>query len=253
MALRQKLNVNCLDQKHQFAFYFPGVENLKNLLQQSVVLEEKDLIHRVLRVTRLTIQDTFVLFNQKDNILLKLIEISKYKITVIVLESHRNQEIKPKIYFMLPILKREALEESVYSLAEMGVNEIQLVITQKSRHKLLSEKDMQRLHKIVIAAAEQSKHYAFPVIFSPKLLKDCMKGLASNNARVVFDVSGKPFLDVYKSIKQCNVDLIVGPEGGFTVFELELLKSNNFILLALTKTTLRALQAVAVSSALFRL
>lgn len=245
MVVRQKLTLD----KHQFAFFY---QDLQHIQQSNGKLVDIDLYHRVVRVVKVAVGETVVLFNQQQHVVVKLVEVNKRYMVVDIISEHVNISLKPHVTFMLPLLKREALEESIYSLAEMGVNEIQLVVMQKSRQKL-TDKDIDRLHKIVISAAEQSKHFAFPQIHAPCHLQEYVTAISKDSYKVMFDVSGKNFLEHHREVQNQSIHLTVGPEGSFTQEELQFLKDNDFQSYALTKTVLRSLQAVAVGAALFRL
>lgn len=239
-----------LDNKHQFAFHFLNM----HLLQKKhieLVLDDKEIVHRIFKVVKLAIGENFVLFNQQAHALLQLVSSEKKSLTVSVLSYETNKQLNPHIVFMLPLLKRDALESSIYSLAELGVNEIQLIVTEKSRKKL-TEKEMLRIEKIVISAAEQSKHYAYPIVHEPKVMKAAVTCLPQDIKKVLFDVAGESFFKQdTRSFKK--LALVIGPEGGLTHQETSLLSRYKFQAIRLTETVLRALQAVAISAALFRL
>lgn len=241
---------NKIDSKHQFAFHFQEILQFGDK-QQETVLYEVELVHRISRILRLSVGDTFVLFDRHQHVLCKIKTIEKQSIIVSIVELAENKELQPHVTFLLPLLKREALESAVYSLAELGVNVIQLVVTQKSRKKL-TEKDMFRLDKICIAAAEQSKHYAYPVVHKAQSLEDCLLSTKQDATRIVFDMTGQPLSDVFLGHKEKEIILAIGPEGGFVTQELDMFKKYNFQASLLTKTILRARQAVVVASTLFR-
>ena len=160
------------DESHQFAFYGPDHALLKQELGVVITVKDEELVHRVVRVVKLKIDEKFIVFDRGRYALVKLVSCLKHEIKVCVISCHENKILEPKISFLLPLLKKEALEEAIYSLAEVGINDVLLISTEKSR-KSLTEKEMQRLQKIVISAAEQSKHYAFPLIFQIKSLQTC--------------------------------------------------------------------------------
>ncbi|HSW75515.1 MAG TPA: RsmE family RNA methyltransferase, partial [Candidatus Saccharimonadales bacterium] len=182
-----------------------------------------------------------------------ILETTKKDIKIRVESLHSNHVMQPHLIFLLPLLKKEALEEAVYSLCEIGVNEIQLVATAKSKAlSAVTSKELDRLRAIIIAAAEQSKNYTLSTLLEPKKLQDVISSFSQASQKIVFDVSGKSFFQIHKTTEK-NIILSVGPEGGFTNEELTFLQSHGFESCALTHTTLRAVQAVAISSGLFRL
>lgn len=240
-------------QKHIFSFFCPNIIEPSWSSGSIIWLQSQDLVHRLVKVVKVEKDDEFVLFDKQHNVFIKVLSVLKKEIQARVISFQDNISLQPKITYLLPILKKEALEQAVYSLTEIGVSEIRLVITAKSRQSLMSEKEYQRLGGIVIAAAEQSKNYNFSELFEPEklseILTDCLQSV-----KIVFDASGESFFEVKKDVKSDQtILLLVGPEGGLLVEELSFLKAQSFKTCALTQTTLRAVQAVAVSAALFRL
>lgn len=237
--------------KHIFSIYTPNFfdQNYTVGIEKKVMNE--DIVHRLVKVLRIETGQQVIFFDHEYHGIIEILDISKnfFSIKILTFEKNMSQSIKTK--FLLPLLKKEALEQAVYSLAEIGVSEIQLVITQKSRQKLLHEKEFTRLESIVIAAAEQSKNYIFPKIYAPVALFDLK--LELDSYKIVFEPQGKSFFDLRAKLLQEKICLLVGPEGGLIQEELQHLDNLSFEKCRLTSTILRAVQAVAIGAALFKL
>ena len=63
-------------------------------------------------------------------------------------EKKYNTILQPHITVLLPLLKRDDLDTVLYSLVEMGVNTIQLMITKKVQRKWGKEKEYDRLQRV---------------------------------------------------------------------------------------------------------
>src|SRR5690606_1805449 len=129
----------------------------------------------------------------------------------------------------------------VYMATVYGVHTIQLITTQKSR-KSVTEKDYSRLHKIAVAAAEQSKQFSLPII-KPLISLESFLGKNINSYqgahRIWCDVEGNSILKVLETNQRGNSYLVTfGPEGDYTDSEKELLRTY-FIPVRLTSTILR--------------
>ena len=86
----------------------------------------------------------------------------------------------------------------------------------------------------------------------PKNLEDV--DFDKESLRVLFDPEGQSFFDIKKEKTFKNkIYLTVGPEGGLVLKELDFLKQNSFVFCHLTQTILRAVQAVSVGAALFKI
>jgi len=243
---------------HQFAFY---LKNLSFIAKQLTVddklkIEDKDLIHRLLHVVRLEKGDTFTLFDRTIHLILQCSDIYKKKyIATRILQKKENSTITPKITFLLPLLKKENFEHALYSLAELGAHVIQPIITQKSQKAYKVGKSYDRFLKIITSAAEQSKHFAFPVLKEPIEMQDCVSSLDNESVNIFFDAEGKKVSEVIKTVEKksfTNINLMIGPEGDLTEEEKGIIRDNKFIYCKLTPTILRACQATAVGLGLFR-
>ena len=221
------------------------------------LISDAEVVHRLVKVLRCSLHDQFIFFDRKHHGLVEIVQLSKRDLTVKILNFQVNSDRKPHIIFLLPLLKKEALEEAVYSLCELGADVIQLVVTQKSRQKLLHAKEYERLQNIVIAAAEQSKNYNYTTLHEPKKLSDIIQEpdfkAQKNSNKIVFDGVGQSFFDIRSHVPLMqDTYLLVGPEAGLTEQEMVVLKESHFTSCRLTMTTLRAVQAVAVGTGLFR-
>jgi len=240
--------------QHIFALCVPNFWQGSEKPETLKLIHQADLLHRLTKVLRAELHDQFIFFDRAHHGLVQIVQVSKKDMTVRILNFQVNAQSPGHLTFLLPLLKKEALEEAVYSLSEIGVSTIQLVITQKSRQKLLHEKEFERLQNIVIAAAEQSKNYIYPDLLAPKKLSDLLLTLDQSDHKIVFDVAGKSFFDLRKNVLTASkLSVLVGPEGGFTDTELGEVNAASFQSCRLTATTLRAVQAVAVGAALFKI
>lgn len=249
--------------KHEFALYVKAVSaTLKVLSKGSLfTIEDDALCHRISNVLRLQVNDTVILFDRSINAHCAISAIQgKRKIVFELLSKENNNYILPKITCVLPLLKRDNLEEALSVLAELGVNAIQLVITDKSIKSWGKEKDIERIERIVVAAAEQSKCFIMPEIKAPLLLEDfCAQSLSQESINIYFDAQGEPLLQCMNKgfvsddqIQQQSFVLMVGPEADLTISEKELVRKNGFIFCKLTPTVLRAVHAVCVGVGAFR-
>ncbi len=252
--------------QHQFAFYYADLSSI--LLEDiDITLISDDLFHRFKHVVRMQQDDTCTIFNQTERITFMFAKLEgKNKIRGTWQNRQKNERLVPEITFILPMLKIDALSDAIYSLAEVGITNIQLVTTHKTQTPY-SEKLFDKLHRVVVAAAEQSKMYAFPTILPPVKLQDLLAGdmMASSCAKAPadkmrgilkfhFDVTGVPFASWYKPIRQDeHYYLLVGPEGDLTDDEKSLVKTAGFQFCSLTPTILRSVRAISLVSGLFRL
>lgn len=245
--------------KHQFALYYKQASGLP--VGTSVTITDKEFLHRLTNILRAHVGDTYILFDQTKYANVLIQSIGKKEISIDVQSIETNTVLKPQITFMLPVLKKDALSEIVYALCEIGVNAIQLINTQKTR-SWGGQKELERLQRVIIAAAEQSKKFAFPDIYTPIALESYFakaskdkQAFRKETFAIIADPNGHAALDVIKDLQDSSPQqliLTVGPESAFTDSELSLLKEKKFHFMKLTPTILRARQAAALLSGIIR-
>ncbi len=149
------------------------------------------------------------------------------------------------------MLKRDALEDALYACVELGANIVQLVFTEKVHRSWGGQKELERLQRIIIAAAEQSKNFAIPVLSEPVQL-DALSFNVSDT-HILFEPSGGSLPEILETVqKPKKLVLAIGPEADLSQREKNFLINNGFILCKLTSTILRARQAVVLGLGIFR-
>ncbi len=244
-------------EKHEFALF---VETLSSLIQEKktgsmVTFSDEKLLHRIVNVLRLRTDDRCIFFDRQIHIEAKIISfIGKKQFSVEIVSYQKNMALQPSVTFLLPLLKRDDYEAALYALTEVGVNTIQLIFTQKTAHQWAS-KDRERAERILIAAAEQSKNFSYPLLQEPISLDAAFNQHAADCIKLFFDPAGKKLYDVMTLIqaeKTRKILLLVGPEGDLSLEEKELVRKKAFIFCALTPTVIRAFQAASLGAGVIR-
>lgn len=245
------------NQKHQFALYIANLSAMTAGLEkgQSFTIIDTDFVHRIIAILRLSVGQSFQVFDQKVQVFVTIIAAQKNKsVQMKIDEKQYNRVLEPGITFLLPLLKKESLETALYSLTEIGATQIQLVITQKSQQRWTT-KEQERAQKIIIAAAEQSKNFTFPQLVTPIELDKIFAQLNSSTCKIFFDPAGIPLSECLKQIKDAKpkqIVLAIGPEGDLMAAEKDQMRRKGFTFCALTPTVLRACQAAALSTGVIR-
>jgi 16S rRNA (uracil1498-N3)-methyltransferase len=243
---------------HEFSLYWPeGAGIFPSLSINTLFRIDNDaLYHRIVRVLRLSPGAIFILFDCTIHMRVQIVAVrGKRSVELKLLSKNENVTLLPTITFFLPLLKRDALEQAIYSMAELGATDIRLMSTQKVQRTWGGDRERDRLHTIMIAAAEQSKQYRMPTLHEPKAFAECVQQMEDSARCFFFDPMGKDLLPSITSLQdeqpKC-IQLMVGPEGDLTMQEKEQLKERGVQFLCLTSTVLRAQQAVAVALGIFR-
>ncbi len=250
-------------QKHEFAIFFPDQKNilgrLKNI-KDSFVIDEPELLHRIVSVLKLDVSDQLILFSKKFVIRCTMKAITKKMIEFEYRESVITTRFQTKqhITVYVPLLKKDALETTVYNLVELGVSRIHLIKTMHSRTIDFSHHDIQRLEKIIVAAMEQAKHFQWPYITYGVMDLPKMCDVVTAGSRAFFaDIDGNNIffeiqkLDNSNQVLSPEIHLFAGPEGGLDPQEVALLMSKGWVGVHLTMGILRAWHALTLLAGFF--
>ncbi len=254
--MRKPMKNHQLNEKHLFALHHTDlIEEIGSAsVGKEVIIADPDLAHRVVSILRLSVGESFILFDRNIHATVSLSGSVKNKLVKVILsEKNKNSRALPEIIFLLPLLKKEALETALYSLTEMGITTIQLIDTQKSQQRW-GQKEFERAQKIIIAAAEQSKNFCYPQLHAPQSISSSLDKLPRESKKLFFDPAGVHIALPLAELKNAKLPIIlaIGPEGDLTAQEKELLKQTGFTFSALTPTILRACQAAALAAGILR-
>ena len=154
------------------------------------------------------------------------------------------------IYLCAGIVKKDTFEWIAEKATELGVTHIIPVMAERSEKKALN---MGRLEKIAIEASEQSGRGNVPVVESIVGLKEVIERFSQLKCvKIAFHTDAEPFnpQDVHRDIP---VAVFIGPEGGWSMDEIDLFHKNQVSVVCLGQQVLRAETAViaALSEVVF--
>ena len=158
-----------------------------------------------------------------------------------------------KITLALAVFKFDRMEWAIEKCTELGVAQIVPVIAQRTDVHLAAAtiKRTERWRRIARQAAEQSRRAVPPEIAAPLELPEAL-GLPGDVRIVLAESEEKALLrDVLESLPQeAEIVLAVGPEGGWTVDELQSFHQAGWTSASLGRTVLRAETAAIAATAI---
>ena len=230
-----------MSQKHIFALHVNAP-----LTSGLYTVTDVDFAHRVRNVLRLEVGQCVQLFTRMHHAEAQVVEFKKKDTVLFSIASVQENVLPADVTFLLPVLKFGDLSDAVYALAEVGVKSIQLVYTQKSQHTLQAAQ-FEKLERVVIAAAEQSKSFSYAELFRPVDLEVACAQLPAGTCKLYADISGIAAKQWTLQVAGASrVVVLVGPEGDLASQEKDFVKQQQFVFVRLTSSVLRAVQAVAL-------
>jgi len=160
-----------------------------------------------------------------------------------------------KINLMMSIIQRENFELVLQKSVEIGVSKITPIYSDFSQRIDKSKIDdrMSRWEQIIISASEQSGRNKVPVVSYPLHITKIVDNIhnlkeTEKSCNIVCDLQGDDNLLNLSLCEYDYINLLVGPEGGFSIEELESFKDSFWkYRINLGKNILRAETASIVS------
>jgi len=215
-------------------FYTPDIDAASTTYQ----LNEEESKHCV-RVLRLQTGDKIQLIDGKGNFYTAAITDPHPKRTSLQIISVEQDFHRRNHYLHIaiaPTKNIERLEWFLEKATEIGIDEISLIICQRSERK---EAKTDRLNKIITSAIKQSLKAWHPVLNEPIALSKLIATAFDGQKFIAHCEKGDKF-NLKDEVKPFSRYLIlIGPEGDFTPKEIEDALNNDFKAITLGESRLR--------------
>jgi 16S rRNA (uracil1498-N3)-methyltransferase len=195
---------------------------------------EKQHCHFLRNVLRLKPGEQIALFNGKDGEwLCQIEELTKGNGAVLPLERLRPQHTTPRLRLCFAPIKKDALNFVIEKATELGVTELQPVIT---RYTNTERVRTERLLANAIEASEQCGRLDVPVVCESIQFSQLIKELDISTSLLACVETGEtePIAKILGATAEASKgipsSILIGPEGGFSEAEIALLQSNQFVL-----------------------
>jgi 16S rRNA (uracil1498-N3)-methyltransferase len=159
-----------------------------------------------------------------------------------------------EITLCLSIIKKDNFELAVQKATELGVTTIIPILSSRSEKKNLS---FDRLEKIAIESAEQCGRGDVPHIMPIVTLEQALAKVHDKQLLIMLDLGTKSLVNEKQALLDSKniseITLFIGPEGGWSDEDHELMNNRGVKKYSLGNTVLRAETAAIVAVSLFTL
>jgi len=226
------------------------------LIREGLVRLTPDQAHHLGNVLRLSTGERVELFDGNGTLAQAVItDITRKAVTLQVEKIHSEPaRTSGRIVIAASIPKGQRFEWLLTKCTELGVDHIAAVIFERTVKLAKGTSTSERYYKLAIAAAKQCGRIFLPKITGPADLQQTLSFLKSDypNVQLIFGALNPQAKSVAQLL--CNgkdIVAFVGPEGGVTHEEEDLLRSADACEVRLTDTTLRTeTAAVALAAVL---
>ena len=201
--------------------------------------------HYLLNVLRLKIGDEIKVFDgQNGEYVGKIVSNYKKNCTVKFLQKVRDMKYCPDLWLLFAPVKKDKTDFIIAGATELGVSKIIPTLTKRTITERIKT---ERYEAQVIEACEQCRRLDVPQISTPQSLEKILETWSQDRILYFMDETGNggDIQTVFKNASTAKAAILVGPEGGFSDEELQLLRQKNFAkAVSLGERILRAETAV---------
>lgn len=208
---------------------------------------DEDLYHQLKNVLRMKIGDKYIFMNEK--------EIGEYQFyfgmkksgIFTIINKNPLEQIDYNLNIYLSLLQRDYLDFTVEKMGEIGITSITPIITKRSIQSINSN-TLDRMKKLLYKGILQAEHNFFPKVNEPSELKD-ITPKTENNFLLYERECKKSKIDLISK----DVSIVIGPEGGFENYELEMMKEKGFHIFSPINGVLKAETAAIIFAGYFKI
>lgn len=200
--------------------------------------------HHLLKVIKAQINNNITLFNTNGEWLYTITQISKTKII-----AQKQQLIQSYIAPLVTLglfyapLKQESTSFLLEKTTELGISTLCNVITQHTVNKPLNPS---KITAKIVNATQQCKRLDIPNVLPAVLLTNFI----NNHNNILWlneDLTGENLANL-QIIPNQNYNIIIGPEGGFSPAEKQLLSNSPNVTKVYLKTNVLKAETAAVAA-----
>ena len=221
--------------------FFAGDENFS---RDSIFLAGSDAIH-ICTVLRLQAGDKIqVLDGQGSLYIVQLVDVKAKLVKGEIISSEKaNTESPLTIHLGQSLIKGNKFDVVLRKSVELGVKTITPLMTERTVVKSDGNKKIARWKKIAEESCKQCGRSSIPKVSGSIIKLDvfCQQGSEADLKLMFWELeSENGFKDINPEKTPSSVSVLIGPEGGFTIEEVETARSHGFQTVSLGPRILRA-------------
>lgn len=179
----------------------------------------------------------------ENNVYLCEVQFLKDEVSIIELEQlQTTSNLEPKITLILPFLKEQKMDLILQKGTELGIDEFIFIETERTIVKIEDKKEQSKLERwsrICKEASEQSMRLDIPNVKIERN-KDNLENLVGLKLLCSTQEKDKTVKNLLKNTRNYDkINIMIGPEGGFSVKEEIYFEKKGFIKVSLGSQIMR--------------
>ena len=230
--------------------YFASMVNETN-----IILEDGDVFH-ITKVMRARVGTKLTAVFAKQVFLGEVTSLKPFIISNLGRYEETNRELEKDVTLFFALAKGDKIDFVIQKATELGVKRIVLIKTEHAIVKMDEEdfkKKLSRYERIAKEASEQSERIMIPEIKGVYDIKSIPTDLLTDINCVAYEKEAYAKNELKGIKKADSISLLIGPEGGLSVEEIEILKKQGFETISLGKRILRTETAAVVGLAMINM
>ena len=220
--------------------------NDEEIKKDYIELSEPDNFFHIAKVRRAKVNED-IKFIDKNRVVYKckIVEINKKSLCAKILSKEKSDRaLKYNVSLVQSVLASDAENLLIANATQTGVKKIYPVISDNVSTKKTEKNE--KWQKIAYENFKQCERADMPQVCEIKPLKEVLYAFKKENILIFSEKDVNISLDnAVKDIdKTSEIAVVIGPEGGFSEFEFEYFKNNNYKLISLGSMIYKAPNAV---------
>ena len=221
-------------------------------ISSNLIIYVKEKQHHFLKnVMRIKVNDEINVFDGiSGEWNSKVISISRENTALRVIENIKKMQSSSDLWLIFAPIKQNRMSIAIQKATEIGVSKIIPCFTEYTN---FNKVNLKNLHQNAIEASEQSQRLDIPNIEKEVDLKSLLLNWPKDRKLIYCDEKNrdkKSIIETITTLKNTanKWSVLIGPEGGFSDAEQDLiLKNNNVVSVSLGSTVLRSDTAITVA------
>jgi 16S rRNA (uracil1498-N3)-methyltransferase len=208
--------------------------------------------HHVARVLRAEVGQQYEITDGSELCLARIEAVDLRQVAFRVVEQMNSGEPLPPIVVVAALFKFDHFEWMIEKLTELGVKAVIPVEAARSEPGLFkaAAKRVERWRKIARESSQQSRRVRVPEVRDAVKLAGALQAPFGLKIRMEENPGAPPLVVCTRTWDRASdVAVAIGPEGGWTNDERDLMKSNGWLAASLGSTVLRSETAAIAAAA----